>query len=701
MFYFRESRYNNLEVITLNAFTDMRRRYFESRSSESFAEYYLTHRCFVSEQDDLARNQLKVKIAAIRALFEKNTVNEDDILFLLAEIGDQPYLDRYMVELIIRNKDILLLERAQRALKSLLCASEISPAKMAHLLDVCIECDLPLLSLDEFRKALIFYKLDYNVMSALIEYALHFSIMDCVDSLRVLLTEPYPDTIKLQIIEYWISIDTDTTAITRWVQDLPHSNPNRKLYLAYLRAHTEKLLKEDCGIVVIQTMFYGDPEISGKGQSGGLGTLLKTLGNHLSKHQQISQVITLTIHQDWSEHKPFITRYDSGHLLVRLPIYLNTEDAHAFVKRELAIKRAVARFLSLWQIQPDLIHVRYLDNASKAMAVLSKQLTAKLVFTLTPDPHRNMISADGGIMCFKVEETLEKINKITIGDELLAMTDGIVGIGGETVRQELELYFPQLKQTGDPIDVCMIGEGIDTNIHTQPFDLWQFLDDHALGFSIAPSNRNQPIMLNIGRLNEQKGQRQLLKAWGDSRLCQDYNLLIIGGSRQDEHVEEAVMKTYFREYMTSRPELAGRFAHVEALPNVAVRSIERTIMLHEPTHMPNVYLCSSVKEEFGISILEAMSEGFLVFAPIKGGVRTYIIDSKNGFLIDTSDAATIQQGIESVLYGSSLQLENFQTIMERGKRTVLDHFSMEEIAKNFAELYLGLSEDDGLMCVMD
>lgn len=153
--------------------------------------------------------------------------------------------------------------------------------------------------------------------------------------------------------------------------------------------------------------------------------------------------------------------------------------------------------------------------------------------------------------------------------------------------------------------------------------------------------------------------------------------------------------------MASRPELTGRFAHIEALPNANIRSIERSIMDHATARMPNVYVCSSVKEEFGISILEAMSEEFLIFAPIKGGVKTYLIDGQNGFLIDTKDAASIQQGIESVLTHSSLQPNDFQEIMQRGKRTVLNQFSMDEIAKNFAELYLGLSTDDGLMCVLD
>jgi len=685
----------------LNAFTDMRRRYFESHSNESFAEYYLTHRCYVSDQDDIARNQLKSKIETIRALFEKGAAEEDDILYLLAELGDHPYLDRYMVELLIQNKNMLLKGQAQSKLYSMLSATEISPEKMAQLIDVCIECDLPLLNPDTLRAALLLYKHDLDVVSALIDYCLHFTVTDSADQLCEFLSEPYPENIKLQIIDYWLAVESDPEKIGRWLQEHPALNPNHNLYRDYLRFRHEKLVAQECGLVVIQTMFYGDPEFSGKGQGGGLGTLLKTLGNQLTKHEQISLVITLTVHQSWNEHKPFLLRYDSGHLLVRLPIYLNADDACAFVKRELAIKRAVARFLCLRQIQPDIIHVRYLDNASKAMSVLAKQINAKLVFTLTPDPHRNMTDANGDIVCFKVGETLEKLNKITIGDQLLAMTDGIVGIGGESVRQELALYFPQLKQVGPPVDVCMIGEGIDTNIGERQLYLWQFLEDHALGYSIAPSYTDQPAMLNIGRLNDQKGQAHLLKAWGESRLWHDYNLMIIGGSRQSEHADEAAIKADFQAFMDSHQELAGRFAHIEALPNADIRNIERNIMEHTSARMPNAYVCSSVKEEFGISILEAMSEGLLIFAPIKGGVKTYLTSGQNGFLIDTTDASSIQQGIETVLYDSNLQYGDFERIMQSGKRTVLDHFSMDEIAKNFAELYLGLNADDSLMCLMD
>jgi len=151
--------------------------------------------------------------------------------------------------------------------------------------------------------------------------------------------------------------------------------------------------------------------------------------------------------------------------------------------------------------------------------------------------------------------------------------------------------------------------------------------------------------------------------------------------------------------MASNPHLVGRFSHVAALPNEDVRRIERKIMEGVSLTYPNIYVSSSVKEEFGISILEAMSEGFLAFVPITGGAKTYITHGVNGFLVDTADATTLMKDMERVIYQSKLDLADFKKIQHAGQRTVLDQFSIEEIAKRFLELYLGLSDSGELLCL--
>jgi glycosyltransferase involved in cell wall biosynthesis len=675
--------------------------YFESKSPVSFAEFYLEHRCYISEQDDAARFLLRDQITAIRGLYGDEQVSEGVIIRLLSELGDNVYLDRYIVGLVVKHQAQLMGGSLEDVLKSMLANPSNTSHKLAQLLDICMECDQSLLSGDVLFTAFSQYRHDFDSLSVLIEYVRHFLIEDVADLLFDYLGEVLPENIKMQIIDYLVVCNPNKTNRRSQIKQKLLSEKHINLYLAYLKFITQGRLIKEAGIIVIQSMFYGDPEFSGIGQSGGLGTLLKTLGNQLTKHEQIAQVITLTINNDWHEQKPFMSHYDNGHWLIRLPLHLDMEDPDVFVKKELSIKRAVARFLKQWQVKPDIFHVRYLDNASKAMANLSKEMQAKLVFTLTPDPHRNMADEDGSIACFKVEETLAKLNKISIGDELLAMTHGIVGIGGDAVRRELQLYFPQLNQHDSQVDFQMIGEGIRTDINMHQFDVWQLLEDHALGFCIDPLYREKPIILNVGRLSWQKGQHHLIQAWGESQLWRDYNLVVIGGSQENEDDEEQKLKASFESYMASKPHLKGRFAHVEALPNEMIRQVERKMMTHGLRPYPNLYVCSSAKEEFGISILEALSEGFLVFAPIKGGVKTYIAHGVNGFLVDTTNASTLLKAIEKVMYHSHRRHEDFEIIKDRGQRTVLDHFSMEEIAKHFITLYLGLSQEDELLCVLN
>ena len=683
----------------MNAFTEMRRRYFDSKSEESFAEYYLAHRCYVSEEDDAARYQLRNKIAFIRSLSSQNTVGEAELLGMLHEIGENLYLDRYIIAWLVSYPDQLRQRAVQNALAAMLNEQNSNPLRFSGLLDICLECELPLLRAERLHAALLTYRQDFDVFSVLLEYVQHFSVNGFAEMLYDFLGAALPVNIKIQIIDILISGDPDPLDVVPYLRQKLIADENWSLYHAYLSFRREKKLKPACGIVVVQPMFYGDPEDSGKGKSGGLGTLLKTLGNQLSRQQQISQVFTLTIHQEWSEQKSFLRQYEPGHWLVRLPVYWNADDPQAFVKRELSIKRAVARFLRQQQIEPDLFHIRYLDNASRAMALLSKQLGSKLVFTLTPDPHRNMVDANGDILCYKVEETLEKLNKITIGDELLSMTDGIVGIGGDSVKEELELYFPQLNQAQQPAHIRMIGEGIVTQVDAQNFDVWRFLDDHSLGFRIDPNNQKRPVILNVGRLNRQKGQQNLLKAWGESRLSEDFNLILIGGNRENKEAEEQQITAFFDAFLTANPHLIGRFAHVEALPNEEIRRIERKLMEGESADYPNIYVCSSAKEEFGISILEALSEGYLTFVPVKGGAKTYLVNGVNGFLVDTASDTTLRQGMEQALYHQRRSRSDFKKIQHAGKRTVLDQFSIEEIAKRFLELYLGLSDGSEMQCI--
>lgn len=677
----------------MNAFIEMRKAYFENKSIVSFPEFYLENHSRFNEQDDVARFSLINKIASIRKLYIEEEITEDKIIHVLCYLGENDYLDRYIVGLLIKHKVLVSGSELSRILMNMLIDTENSSYKLCHLLDICIECDCSLLKGESLKNVFRQFENDFDGLSMLIEYMTHFRIDDFVDSLLDQLNYDYPESIKMQIIDLLVQCNSERNNISELIRlKIPREN-KAKIYLEYLDFTSGGLLLNEAGIVVIQAAFFGNPEFSGKGISGGLGTLLRTLGNQLAKHKEVSTVITLTINNDWIDGKPFMGYLGDHHRIVRLPVFLNALVPTVFVRKELSIKRAVDRFMKKWNVKPDVFHVRYLDNASRSIALLCKEMDVKLVFTLTPDPHRNMVDQEGELARFKIEETLEKLNQIIVGDELLAIADGIVGIGANEVKEELELYFPQLKFEESQFAFKMIGEGINTEIDSFDFDLWRFLKDHTVKYSIDSPFKSRPVILNVGRLNRQKGQDRLIKVWGESRLWKDFNLVIIGGNLQKPDEKESRIMKSFDDYIESNQHLKGRFAHVEALSNDIIRNIERKIMENTSADYPNIYLCSSLKEEFGISILEALSERFLVFAPIQGGVKTYIKDGFNGFLIDTSDWCNLLKDVERTLYQSNRSMEDFKKIQELGQRTVLEKFSIKEIANQLLAFYLNLKEE--------
>jgi glycosyltransferase involved in cell wall biosynthesis len=208
-------------------------------------------------------------------------------------------------------------------------------------------------------------------------------------------------------------------------------------------------------------------------------------------------------------------------------------------------------------------------------------------------------------------------------------------------------------------------------------------------YGIPEAFFENPVMLNVGRLNQLKGQENLIKAWGNSRFSNDYRLLIIGGNKDNPNKEEQRTMDTFERYLKSNPYLRNRFCHIGALSNNEIRIIEKKIM-SQNYNMPNIYLCSSQKEEFGIAILEALSEGYLVMAPINGGVKTYIKQGINGFLIDTKSWSSIANEAEKIIYKSDLSKETFQNIQENGRETVLKYYTMDKVSQEMLTFYLSL-----------
>lgn len=671
----------------MNEFIELRESITDLKKTSEFSQLLLSG--ILSEKDDLLSEEelFSKRLNNICNINSSREVSVEKLLELLSYLGENSYIDRYTVDSIIQNYNLFPREKFIDILKTQITNENNDGEKTYHLLDLLLEFDFDILSDDSIYRLLYKYSSDFDIVSLLFEYMGHFKREVPKEYLYKELEKNYPDTIKIQILDVMCDLYLIENLDLNIIKTKIINKENQVFIEDYIKFLKDKHIRIQKGLIVLQSMFYGDFEGSGKGNNGGLAILLKSLGNKVSFHSGVGLVITITISE--LMNKPFMAYYQENHLFVRLPAYLNRNIQNPFLKRELFMKRFIKRYLIKLNIQPEIFHIRYLDNASMAVGKLSKELNAKLVSTLAPDPHRNMVDEKGYFQDFEFDEIQNLVNKIKIGDELIPMSDKVLGIGGEKIKEELILYFPQFNQYNGEAKIKMIPEGIKIDRDVMEKREEDNTCEASELIGVDPSFFEKPIILNVGRLDKIKGQVALFKAWTASNINKTHNLLIIGGDLENPNEEEKRIIDFFNREIKKYPELEGKFFHKAAMKNEKVKLLEKSIMKKSFSY-PHIYLASSLKEEFGLAILEAMSQGFLIFAPIKGGVKSYIEHGVNGFLIDTSTPKTIVRDVEEILYNLGIKNEEFRRIQDSGKATIEKNFSIDEISKTFAHTYLSL-----------
>lgn len=664
---------------------------------QNFNEYYLSH---YDNTDIYGQNDLIQQLNKIRIQLQNSSTSDEELFSWLDQLGPNPYLNRAIVDLLIKNqKRHQIVSLDKKILKKLLLKNQ-DYVVLFHLLDYLIETKTEYLNLQQVQKLIQIHRYNYNVLKQLVEYINCFKLIQLEKLLEGLLNEPYYENLKLLIIDTLINFQdsrADYDALINRLRTIITHEQNSQVFTDYFNYRLTNInlpMKVD-SLTIVQTMFYGDPYTTGLGNSGGLGILLKSIGNQLSKNKEIDRIITLTVNKKWELGWKLVEEAAPNHSIYRMPLNLDPNNPADFATKQLVIKRTILKSMNFLGLSPDIFHIRYLDNASLAVAEAARELKSTLIFTITPDPHRNLVEKTGALKSFSTSEALTVANKIYVGDKILCLAQGVLGIGGSKIRNELMQYFPQLRNGQEYFLFRMIGEGIDTELPYSAIDLKGNLCNPNMKHHITEENLQRPAILNVGRLSQLKGQDQLLKAWGNSRLHHNYNLILIGGDSKKPTEEEKVMLDFFDNYMKENPNLKGCFARLDAQSNEKIRSLEKALLKNEG-NLPNIFVSSSKKEEFGLSILEALYEGWLVFAPIKGGVRTYLNNGVNGFLINTNSAKTLIEDIEKIIYQSELTMNDYTSICKKGHSTVVNRYSIEKIALSILDFYKKVKETRNL-----
>ena len=436
---------------------------------------------------------------------------------------------------------------------------------------------------------------------------------------------------------------------------------------------------------------------AGAGDGGGLATLLVSLTTALDAHPAVSEVVTFTRgFEDPSfpglyslPEEPIGRRSRIARLRYGPDTYLPTAAQWAYRREiELALAHAVARHGPF-----DVAHLRFADVGTFAAARVFRRLGVPIVFTLAPDPHSVLREgeATGELdrSTFPAADLEQQfVFRAWLVDRMMREADALAVLPRRGLERELrDLLGPAF--AGVEADrLCTIPEGIAVDAAARRPVVANAAAVRGLVSAIATlpaERRGLPLLMTVARLNRVKGIPELVEAWAtDAGLLERFNLVIVGGDLDHPTPEERHVLAEIRAVCARLPQarcglvLLGHRPHDEVpqLLRAAAHGIAGVI------GAGGIYACSSRKEEFGLSLLEALAAGLPVVGPDRGGPPTFVEDGTTGFLVDTTDLASLRTGLHRA---ASVRLDPARAA--RARSLVEERFTIDAMAGRLVDLY--------------
>lgn len=299
------------------------------------------------------------------------------------------------------------------------------------------------------------------------------------------------------------------------------------------------------GLLVAQSMLMGRFDRPGEGLSGGLSVLLDSVGEALASTDGIAGVLTVVTacRPDLEADPVLLRRRSPGHWILRLPVDSDRPTGPQDIgEHREALAWWATRLMSTLGRRLDVLHVRYADDGSLALAEAARRVGAGMVFTATPDPHRQM-SERLDHPDVDPDQVRLDLHRVYLADRLADRADRVVGIAGRGGTAELLHHFPQLSRRYGAGRLSAPPEGV-APYEPQPEAAKRcgFLIDRIGGTAGSADESRRTVLLSVGRLHPVKQQDVLVRAWIESGCHRESVLVLVGGSTRGPDRQESLIR---------------------------------------------------------------------------------------------------------------------------------------------------------------